>query len=128
MVDIGEILKEIARLHPTFTLKIGQANGSLVAEMRIANHKPATAMGTNLVAVLNQAHGGAVRNLADRLLAESRLSEAVFDNAVASLEGGTCGCSCQGCQVAGEDDDGEDDDDEDGEYYDEYSEDSEDNN
>jgi hypothetical protein len=102
MVDIGEMLKEIARLHPTFTLKIGQANGSLVAEMRIANHKPATAMGTNLAAILSQAHGGAVRNLADKLLAESRLSEAVFDNAVADLEGGG-GCLCR----KSEDDDDE---------------------
>lgn len=120
MVDIGEILREIMRLHPSFSLKIGQANGSIVAEMRIANHKPAVAMGANLVAVLNQVHSGAVRNLADRLLAESRLSEAVFDNEVAKLEGdgGGCGCSCPGCQAASEDD----------EYYEEYSDDFDDDN
>lgn len=111
MVDIGEILKEIARLHPTFTLKIGQANGSLVAEMRIANHKSATTMGTNLISILNQVHGLAVKNLADSLLAESRLSEAVFDNKVTELESdcGGCGCSCAGCSLQDDNDEYSDD-------------------
>jgi hypothetical protein len=118
MVNIGDILKEMARLHPEFSLKIGRKDGTFMAEMRIANQKPATAMGDNLVVVLNQAHGGAVRNIADRLLAESRLSEAVFDNAVAELEGnsGPC-CGCGGCR-----------DNEDDEYYDQYSEDFDDDN
>jgi hypothetical protein len=111
MVDIGEILKNMLRLHPEFSLKIGQKAGALVAEMRIANHKPAIAMGSNLVLVLNQVHGEAVRNIADRLLAESRLSDAVFDNAVSKLED-PCHCCC-GCNNKDEDD----------KYYDEYSED-----
>jgi gamma-glutamyl:cysteine ligase YbdK (ATP-grasp superfamily) len=121
MVDIGDIMKEIMRLHPNFSLKIGQANGSIMAEMRIADHKPALAMGNNLVAVLNQAHGEAVRNLADRLLAESRLSEAIFDNRVSALEEGNKGCCCTGCSGC----QNEDDDDE---YYEEYSEDFDDDN
>jgi len=121
MVDIGDILREMLRLHPEFSLKIGKNGGTLVAEMRIAGHKAGTAMGDNLVTVLNQAHGGAVRNIAERLLAESRLSEAVFDNAVTKLEGGDedpC-CGCSGCQAA-------DDEDDDGEYYEEYSEEDDD--
>lgn len=113
MVNIDEILKDMLRLHPEFSLKIGQKTGALVAEMRIANHKPATAMGSNLVLVLNQAHGQAVRNISDRLLAESRLSDAVFDNAVSKLEDPCC-CCC-GCDTK--------DEDENDEYYDESSED-----
>lgn len=111
MVQIGEILKEMLRLHPEFSLKIGQKDGQLVAEMRIAGHKPALAMGTNLVLVLNQAHGEAVRKVAERLLAESRLSDAVFDNAINRLEGGDPCCGCSGCGQADDDDYCEDEDD-----------------
>lgn len=119
MVDIGDILRKIQQLHPEFSLKIGQAKGSIVAEMRIANQKPATAMGANLAAVLYQVHSGAVKNLADKLLAESRMSEAVFDNAVAKLESDSGGCCCcTGCRPNDDDD----------EYYDEYSEDFDDDN
>jgi hypothetical protein len=120
MVDIGEILRDILRLHPEFSLKIGQKAGALVVEMRIAGYKPALAMGSNLVLVLNQAHGVAVRNIADRLLAESRLSDAVFDNAVSKLEGDPCHCC--GCDT--ESDEDEDDD----EYYEECSDDFDDSN
>jgi hypothetical protein len=120
MVDIGEVLKKMLRLHPEFSLKIGQNSGNLVVEMRIAGHKPALVMGDNLVLVLNQVHGEAVRNIADRLLAESRLSDAVFDNAVAKLEEGEDPCNrCCGCN------DSNDSNDNDGEYYEEYSDDEE---
>lgn len=99
MVDIGEMLKEIMRLHPDFSLKIGRVNGTLTVEVKVANHKPAVAMGTNLVLTLNQAHGEALTNVAERFLSESRLGEAVFDNAVASMEDGCSGrcCGCRGC-------------------------------
>jgi hypothetical protein len=106
MTDIGDILKGMLRLHPEFSLKVGQSGGKLVAEMRIANHKAATAIGDNLVVVLNGAHGGALRNMADRLLAESRLGEAVFDREVARLEGDDpC---CGHCHPHGYDDECDD--------------------
>ncbi len=111
MVQIGEILKEMLKLHPEFSLKIGQKDGQLVAEMRIAGHKPALAMGSNLVLVLNQVHGEAVRKVAERLLAESRLSDAMFDNAINKLEGDDPCCGCSGCRQDEDDDYGDEDDD-----------------
>jgi hypothetical protein len=98
MVDIGNILKEMLQLHPEFSLKIGQKGGTLVVEIKIAGYKPGAAMGDNLVVVLNQAHGDAMRKIADRLLAESRLSDAVFDNAIAETEeDGDQHHDCCGC-------------------------------
>jgi len=109
-MDIGESLKGMLQLHPEFSLKIGQKGGILVAEMRIAGHKPGAAMGDDLASVLSRAHGQAVQNIAERLLAESRLNEAIFDNAVAKLEDDGCGrpsCCCQYCDEDGnEDEDG----------------------
>ncbi len=117
MVDIGDILREMMALHPEFSLRIGKKDNGFVAEMRIGRHTPAVAMGPNLALILSQVHGESVKKIADRLLAESRLSEAVFDNTIDELEGscGRCACRC-GCQDKEEDDD----------YYEDYEE-SEDN-
>ena len=108
MANIGDIIEGMLRLHPEVGLKIGQKGNMLVAEVRIANNKPATMMGNNLASVVNSAHGEAVHNVADGILSESRLSDAVFDNAIAKMEDNPC-CSCSGCNpYAIADDDDED--------------------
>lgn len=106
MVDVGEMLKEIMRLHPDFSLKIGRVNSTLTVEVKVANHKPAVAMGTNLVLTLNQAHGEALTNVAEKFLSESRLGEAIFDNAVTGMEEG-CSGRCCSCRCCDDDDDDE---------------------
>jgi gamma-glutamyl-gamma-aminobutyrate hydrolase PuuD len=108
MANIGDVIKEMLQLHPEVSLKIGQKSNMLVAEVRIANNKPATIMGTDLAFVVNSAHGEAVRNVADRILSESRLSDAVFDNAVTKEEGDPC-CCCSGCSPYADDDEDDED-------------------
>jgi len=111
MSDIGDTLRKIELLHPEFSLKIGRKGGQIVVELAIGRHRPATIMGGDLGAAVGQAHAAAVQNVADDLLAESRLSEAVFDSAVEDTEKGHC-CSCCGCCPDNDEDE-----------YDEYDED-----
>lgn len=116
MKTIEEILGNILLLHPEFGLKIGRKGGIFVAEVKIDGGKSATTMGNDLASTVAQAHAEAVRHIAEKILAESRLSEAVFDRAIEDMEGTPkrC-CGCSGCCG----DENEDEDDEDEDLYDE---------
>lgn len=120
MKNIEEILGSILLLHPDFSLKIGRKGGVFVVEAKIDGGKPATAMGRDLAPTIAQVHAEAVRLLSEKILGESRLSEAVFDNAIENMESAPkpcCGCSgC--CSYVEEEDEEEEDYYEDDEDYD----------
>lgn len=110
MNDIGDTLKRIELLHPEFNLKLGRKGNQVVAELSIGGHRPATVIGDDLGTVIGQTHALAVRNIAEDLLAQSRLSEAMFDGAVEDMEGDRC-CGCGGCNPDYDDDYYDEDDD-----------------
>lgn len=117
-MDIGNVLGNMVSLHPEFSLKIGRQNGVFIAEVRIDGGVPATATGNDPKTVIVQAHAAALKNIMDKVLAESRLSDTAFDSAVEKEEGGCC-AGCCGCSNKCSDEDCEDDDfDDDDEDYD----------
>ncbi len=121
-MDIGNVLGNMISLHPEFSLKIGRQNGIFIAEVRINGGTPATVTGGDPKLVIVQAHANALKNIVDKVLAESRLSDTAFDSAIEKEERGCCG-GCCGCSNKYADDNCEEDDD-----YEDEDEDYEDDN